>query len=576
MKYGERSISNSMIRAPAPVYAAFTAYRGDFAVAFGLSGGVSALTLTVTLYMLQVYDRVLASRSKETLLLLTVMAFAGLAALGVFDSLRLRLLMRIGLRISDTLGARVLNAMVTDTALKGDAAYRHGLRDIDNLQQFIGSAAFAALLDAPFLLLFLGVLFYLHWAFFAIVLTGGAILLGIALLGQALTATALTNSMNGLDRAHNFADDGLHNAQVLEGMGMSAPFVERYRKMWRDSLASGIPAADGNIRLSSLSRSVRQLIQIAILGVGALLVLDFAASAGVMIAASILGARALAPIESAASTWRNIVSARAAWNRLESFLAHAPERQEEPDLPAPRGDLQFQKVSYVAPFTRKAIAVNLNFSLKAGESLGIIGPSGSGKSTLVRLLTGAWPATSGTVRLDGANIYTWPRHQIARHVGYLPQNIELFSGTVSDNIARFAEPDPDSVVKAAMLANAHQMILSLPNGYNTEVGAQGHQLSGGERQRIALARALYGDPKLVALDEPNSNLDTAGEEALKATLASLKKLGVTVIVIAHRPIILSEMDKLMALREGAIEAFGPRDEVMKRYTAQRAPAGSVA
>jgi PrtD family type I secretion system ABC transporter len=551
-----------------PVREALKANRHLFAVAFAFSAAISVLALTGSLYMLQVYDRVLTSRSEETLLLLTLIAFGSLVVLGVLDALRLRLLTRAGICVGEALSARVLRAMVATSAQNGGAAARHGLRDIDSVRNFIGSAVFAGLLDAPFLALFLVILLLMHWVFFAIVLVGGAVLVAIALLNQALTSGPLTRSMAGIVQAHTFADDGLHNADVLEGMGMSSTFVGRWRRQWLDSLRMGLTASDNEVGFGGASKAVRQLIQIALLGAGALLVLDFHATGGVMIASSILGARALAPIESTVGAWKSIIAVRLAWGRLRMLLAQAPRREEGMALPAPSGHLQVQRVSYVVPVGRRPVLSNVSFELKAGESLGIIGPSAAGKSTLMRLLIGAWPCAAGAVRLDGGDIYAWPRQELSRYIGYLPQDVELFSGSVRENIARLTQGDPEDIVRAAKLAHAHEMILALPNGYDTDIGEQGHRLSGGQRQRIGLARSLYGDPRLVALDEPNSNLDAAGEEALMQTLLALKQQGVTVAVVAHRPMILDNMDKMLALRDGMVEAFGPRAEIMQRYAAR--------
>jgi PrtD family type I secretion system ABC transporter len=373
-------------------------------------------------------------------------------------------------------------------------------------------------------------------------------------------------------QAHEFAEDGLRNSDILEGMGMSSTFVGRWRQRWIESLQVGAAASDQDSRLSALSKVVRLLIQIALLGAGALLILDFRATGGIMIGATIIGARALAPIESAVASWKGVIAVRLAWTRLVELLEKAPKREEGMKLPTPRGHVEVSGLYYSVPGTRKHILTNINFEIAPGESLGIIGPSGSGKSTLLRLLVGAWPCTGGAVRLDGGDIYTWPRSEWGRHIGYLPQDVELFTGTVRENIARMAEGDPDAVVRAAQHVHAHEMILALPKGYDTEIGESGHRLSGGQGQRIGIARALYGEPRLVVLDEPNSNLDGMGEDALIATLAELKAQGITVIVVAHRPRILNSVTKMLVLRaNGTVEAYGPRAEVMQQY-AKRAAA----
>jgi PrtD family type I secretion system ABC transporter len=541
------------------------------AVAFVFSGAMSILALTSSFYMLEVYDRVLASRSLETLGLLTVIAVVALCVFSALDALRLRLLIRVGMRVSDKLTSKVLRAMIALSAQVGGAAARQGLRDVETMRNFVGSPGFAALIDAPFLLVFLVVLFMLHWAYFVIVLTGGFLIVSIAALDQILAMRQLGNFISTQIRAHQFAEDGLRNADVLEGMGISSAFVDVWRKQWLDSLEASIASSNKDTLLMGYSRAIRQIIYVVTLGTGALLVIDYHASGGVMIAASILGGRALAPIEALVSSWKNVTAARLARNRVLEILQRAPKRDEGMALPAPEGRLKAERVTYSPPGASKATVVNVSFAIEVGDSLGVIGPSASGKSTLARLLIGAWPCNAGNVRLDGADIYSWPRNELSRYIGYLPQDVELFGGTVRQNIARLSEGDPEAVVAAAKLANAHEMILALPKGYETEVGEQGAKLSGGQRQRIGFARALYGDPRLVVLDEPNSNLDAKGEEALLDTLSELKRRRVTVVIVAHRPSIIARVDKMLALRDGTVEAFGLRNEVMQRY-AQRAQA----
>ena len=551
---------------PDPVREALVACRPLFVSAFLFSAAMSLLALTTSFYMLQVYDRVLSSRSEDTLLLLTVIAFVAIAVFAALDSLRMRLLMRIGMRVGDKLSATVLRAMIASASQTGGATLRSGLRDVETIRSFVASPGLAALMDAPFIVVYLLVLVLLDPVFLVIVLVGGGILVAIALANQRMTNPGVTRSIQLSMRAQSFADDGLRNADVLEGMGMSALFVERWRKSWLEGLVVGSEASDRDSRLSSLSRGVRLLIQIALLGAGALLILDFKATGGIMIGASIIGGRALAPIESTVSTWKSIIAMRLAWDRIVKLLAQAPRRDEGMRLPAPGGRIQVANLQYVLPGTRRVILQGIGFELQAGESLGIIGPSASGKSTLVRLLVGAWPCTAGAVRLDGADIYAWPRRELSAHVGYLPQDVELFAGTVRENIARLDEGDPDAVVRAAKRAGAHEMILALPKEYNTDIGDWGHKLSGGQSQRIGIARAVYGEPRYVVLDEPNSNLDGQGEEALVATLIDLKREGVTTVIVAHRPSILRTVDKLLVLKaNGTVEAYGPREEVMAKF-----------
>jgi PrtD family type I secretion system ABC transporter len=558
-----------------PVREAILANRTLLTAAFGLSAVMSVLALTTSFYMLQVYDRVLSSRSVDTLILLTVMAIGGIATFSALDSLRGRLLMRIGMQVSERLSSSVLRAMVAASSQSGGVAMRSGLRDVETVRNFVGSPALGAVMDAPFILLYMVVLILLDPWLFAVVVVGAVILVCLALANQRLTNPGIGRALGLSARTHEFAEDGLRNADVLEGMGMSATFVSRWRRQWLESQRTNTSAADLDSRFSSMSKGVRMLIQIFLLGVGALLILDFKGTGGIMIGASIIGSRALAPIETLVSTWKSVIATRLAWARIVDLLEKAPRRDEGMRLPAPKGQLDVVSVSYVSRATGKPILQNVSFSLQPGESLGVIGPSASGKSTLMRLLTGAWPCTAGVVRLDGANIFAWPRGDLASYIGYLPQDVELFEGTVRENIARMSEGDPDVIVRAAQRARAHEMILALPKGYDTEVGGNGHRLSGGQSQRIGIARALYGDPKLVVLDEPNSNLDSMGEEALLASLVELKTIGATVIIVAHRPAVLANVDKMLVLKaNGSVEAFGPRAEVMQRFT-RRAPASNV-
>ena len=550
-----------------PVRDALRSEKPLFASAFGFSAVISILALTTSLYMLQVYDRVLASRSVDTLLLLTIIATAAILVFSALESLRLRLLIRIGMRVAEKMSTRVLRAMVASTSQSSTTTMHSGVRDVETIRNFIGSNGFAALMDAPFIVVYLVVLLFLSPVFLGIVVAGGAILVALALANQRMTNPHLVRSMTLSARAGEFAEDGLRNSDVLEGMGMSNSFVTRWRRQWLEALRIGTVASDRDSGLQAWSRSVRLLIYIFLLGAGALLILNFKGTGGIMIAASIIGGRALQPIESFIASWKSVTAVRLAWERLTILLRHAPKRDEGMSLPAPEGRMQLNSVFFAVPSTRKTILQNVSFELAAGESLGIIGASACGKSTLLRLMVGAWPAGSGTVRLDGADVYTWPREELSRHIGYLPQDVELFSGTVRENIARMQEGDPEAVVRAAKRAGAHDMILSLPKGYDTDIGNYGHNLSGGQSQRIGIARALYGDPKLIVLDEPNSNLDSFGEEALLQTMAQLKEEKVTLVIVAHRSTILQNVDKMLVLRpNGTVEAFGPREKVVQRFT----------
>jgi PrtD family type I secretion system ABC transporter len=544
------------------------ASAGLFGYALLFSTAMAVLTLTTSLYMLEVYDRVLTSRSEETLLLLTLIAIAAIMVFAALDSLRSRLFVRAGMQTTAKVAPRVLRAMLATSSRSGGLAPRQGLRDLETIRSFIASPTLGQLCDSPFLLFYLAVLLYLHWIYFIIVCFGGVLLAAIAAVDQALTSRLLARSINLSIKAHAFAEDGVKNADVVEGIGMSTTFVERWFSVWVDSLKAALIASDKDSFLAGISKALRLTIQIALLGTGAVLVLDYHASGGIMIAASILGSRALAPIEAIVAAWKNVVNVRLAWARVQDLLKNAPGREEGMALPAPEGRINVVGASFSAPGSTRMILAGINLSLAPGESLGIIGPSGSGKSTLVRVLVGAWPCFSGNVRLDGADVYNWPRTELSPHIGYLPQDVELFDFSVRQNIARLAEGDPEKVVTAAKLAGAHEMILGLPNGYDTVLGDAGQKLSGGQRQRIGIARALYGAPRFVVLDEPNSNLDAIGEQALQATILELKQKRVTFVIVSHRPMTLSVVDKILVLRDGVAEAFGSRAEILPRLGAR--------
>lgn len=567
-----RTSSRTLETAPDPLLAAVGASTRLFGHAFLFSTAMAVLTLTTSFYMLEVYDRVLTSRSEETLLLLTLISFAAICVYAALDSLRARLFVRASMRTSARVAPLILRAMLASSSRSGGLEPRQGLRDLETIRAFLASPTLGQLCDAPFLIFYLAIMLYLHWIYFFIVLFGGVLLASIAMLDQVLTSRTLYRSITLSIRAHAYAEDGVKNSDVLEGLGMSSTFVERWFGIWVESLKAALGASDKDTLLAGISKALRLLIQIALLGTGAVLVLDYHASGGIMIAASILGSRALAPIEAIVAAWKNVVNVRLAWQRIQDLLRRAPRRDEGMVLPAPEGKIDAVELSFGAPGLSRMILSGVSFSLAPGESLGIIGPSASGKSTLLRLLVGAWPCLGGHVRLDGADIYRWPRAELSHHIGYLPQDVELFGSSVRQNIARLADGDPEKVVAAARLAGAHEMILGLPNGYDTEVGDAGHKLSGGERQRIGIARALYGEPRFVVLDEPNSNLDAVGEQALQSTILELKKRRVTFVIVSHRPMTLSVVDKILLLRDGIAEAFGPRQEILPRI-GSRTPTG---
>jgi PrtD family type I secretion system ABC transporter len=528
------------------------------------SVAVNLLLLVPALYMLQLFDRVVTSRSVETLLLLTLAALLALVMMSALDALRARLLAAAATALDRRLGPRVLDGLVAQTARVTGADYVNGLRDTNTLRAFLLGPGILGLFDAPWLPFFLLVVFLMHPFLGVVGLLGAAAMLLVAVFNERFTRQPLERVQAESRRVSRFVDAGLRNAEVIAALGMLPAFVRRWgaqneRMLREQSAASGLGSA-----FSALTKLARQLVQVAMLAAGAWLVVEQQVTAGIMMASSILLGRALAPVEMLVGNWRTLVEVRSAWRRLGQLLAANPQAGAATELPAPKGALSVERVVFTLRPGDKPILRGVSFALEPGESLGLIGPSGAGKSTLARLVVGVWQAQAGVVRLDGANVATWPRERLGPQIGYLPQDVELFAGTVAENIARLSEVDSAAVMRAAQRAGVHDLVLRLPKGYDTDVGEAGAALSPGQRQRIGLARALYGEPRLVVLDEPNANLDAEGDEALVRALRDLKQAGATTIVIAHRPSLLGGVDRLLVLREGAVELFGPRAEIMAR------------
>ncbi len=536
----------------------YFAYAGFFSLA------INALLLVPALYMLQVFDRVLSSRSEETLVMLSVGALLALAMMAVLDVLRAQLLAACGVALDRWLGPSVLQGLLEQTARLGGAEHLNGLRDVATLRGFLVGAGVVALFDAPWLPLFLLLIYLFHPVLGAVALAGAALMLLLAVLNERVTRAPLEQALAAGRRAGRFIDASTANAETVSALGMRRAVTQRWQVLNDAALGEQAAASRLGAKYSGLTKFTRQFIQMAMLGVGAYLVIAQHLSAGVMIAATIILGRALAPVEMLVAGWRNLVEVRSAWRRLERLFAANPPAPAGTSLPAPKGSLAVERVLYAFPGAAQAALRGVSFNLPAGESLGVIGPTAAGKSTLARLLIGVWKPTAGAVRLDGADVSAWPREQLGKHVGYVPQAVGLFSGTVAGNIARLGEPNDAAVIRAAKRAHVHDMILRLPRGYDTELGEGGAGLSPGQRQRVALARALYGEPRLVVLDEPNANQDAEGDEALILALRDLKQAGVTVVAVAHRPSLLVNVDKLLVLRDGVAELFGPRVEVTAR------------
>ncbi len=536
--------------------------RGSFLGAALFSLAINLLYLAAPLYMLQVYDRVVPSGSVSTLVMLTVMLLAAFAALGVLDMVRGRILARAGIRLDRQLAGRVVAA----TMQRASASGSQPLRDFDMVRALVGGSSVSAMLDLPWVPVYILVLAALH-PLLGVFALGSAVILGLmALVNEWLVRRPQKAANAASARSYAFTDMSMRNAEVVHAMGMTGGLLRRWSLERNRFLVNLTEAGDRAGAMTSLIKLLRMSMQSLILGLGAYLVIERMASAGVMFAAMLLLGRALQPVEQVVGNWRAIVSARGAWLRVRDLLAAAAPGDKALALPRPAGRLSVEGLSYAAPGTLKPILRGVAFKLEPGEVLGVIGPSGAGKSTLARLLVGVLSPTSGAVRLDGADVAHWPREQLGRHVGYLPQDIEIFADSVAANVGRFQDGADAEIIRAAQTAGVHDTILRLPEGYETQVGTGGAVLSGGIRQRIGLARAVFGDPSLVVLDEPNSNLDHHGEFALAECIGALKEQGTTVIVVSHRMATLGMVDKILALDEGTATAFGPRNEVISRLT----------
>jgi len=534
---------------------------------FVLLAGTASLVLNLALlmpsiYMTQVFDRVFSSRSVETLVMLSTLALLALALGFCMDVVRARALAWSGRAIDRRLSPAALAGVLRDAAGVGGRANTDVLRDIAQLRTFLSGTGIHAMFDAPWLPIYVLVIGLMHPALGAAAALGAVLLIALGLLTERLTRTHAERALQRSRGTTKHAEALTRNAEVIIGMGMTQAAVASWEARHQELLDAQAQLGAVTARLSATARMTRQALQIVMLGLGAWLVIDAHASPGIMVAATILLGRALQPVEQLIGGWKVLVEARGAWGRLgDRPTGQADETSLA--LPAPAGRLELERLIFSVSPGRPPLIKGVGFTLEAGESLGIIGPSASGKTTLIRLILGIWKPQAGVVRLDGADVARWDRDALGRHIGYLPQDVELFAGSVAQNIARLGAINSEQVVRAAQLAHAHEMILRLPDGYDTQIGEAGGILSGGQRQRIAFARALYGNPQLVVLDEPNANLDAQGEAALAAALAELKARGVTTIMVGHRPALMSQLDKLAALKDGALEAFGPATKVLQ-------------
>jgi PrtD family type I secretion system ABC transporter len=524
---------------------------------------VNTLTLGIPLYTIQVFDRVLPSGSGATLIVLTIAVLGGIAAANALEEVRARLLISLGIQFDAQLSKQLFERLVERDGDAASVAKSGAVRDLDTVRHALTGSAILTLFDLPWTPLFLLACFYLHPVLGIISLGGAVLVIGLAVLNQVLVGQRLATSAKLTEESYRLTEGVLGNAETVRAMGMLPELSKRWSDIRVQAIAMQADASAGNSSVSSVIKFVRYTLQVLIMGAGAWLAVGREISPGSLFAASLICTRALMPVDQLVGVWRQILSALAALGRVEEVLA-VPLRPKTMELPVPAGRLSVEALSYTVPGARAPTLNDISFLVNPGESLGIVGPSAAGKSTLARLLVGAIKPTAGNVRLDGADVWSWGRAQFGTFTGYVSQNIELFEGTIAENIARFRAVDAAEIVAAARLAGVHEMILSFPKGYDTRLLASGAPLSGGQRQRIALARSVFGNPKLVVLDEPNSNLDSDGETALHTLLAALKARGTTVIMIAHRPSILVSLDKVLVLTNGAVAEFGPIARVMPR------------
>lgn len=558
------------------ILSALAAYKSGFWSIGVFTAIINLLMLAPAIYMLQVYDRVLASSNQMTLLMLTLLVLGLFVFMGVLEWVRSFVVIRLGTQMDMRLNQRVYTAAFEASLKNGSLGAGQALNDLTSLRQFATGNALFAFFDAPWFPIYLMVIFLFHPWLGAMALAGAVLLVLLALLNQRVAREPLAEAGRISIRATQKAGANLRNAEVIEAMGILANLRQRWLTEHRSFLGQQNLASERTAAVSAWSKGVRLALQSLMLGLGALLAVAGEITPGMMIAGSILIGRVLGPLDQLIAVWGQWSSARQAYERLDQLLQAHPPREAGMNLPAPRGELRVESVSACAPGGRVPVLSNIGFTLEAGDVLGILGPSGCGKSSLARLLVAAQPVLTGKVRLDGADMHQWDKAVLGPYIGYLPQDVQLFAGSIAENIARFGEVDAEQAVAAAQMAGVHDMILRLPQGYDTCLGDGGSGLSGGQKQRIGLARALYGLPALIVLDEPNANLDETGEQALLATITRLKELGRTVVLITHKPTLLKGANKLLLLRAGQMQAFGPAERVLQELQGSAKPAATPA
>jgi PrtD family type I secretion system ABC transporter len=538
--------------------------RGVFIFLFSVSGIINILALTGSFYMLQIYDRALTSGSVPTLLALSVLAIGLYLFQGLFDVIRSQVLVRIGARLDKRI-APLAHQVAIDMPRFGfstSEALERG-RDVDTVRGFLGGQGPTALFDLPWMPLYLAFVYFLHPLLGALVLGGAIVLTMLTIATEIMTRRLAGSTHQAAIERNAIADSNARNAEILKAMGMAKRAVARFDKANAEHLSLQTKTNDISGTFGAISKVLRMILQSATLGLGAYLTIQGELSAGAIIACSVASARALAPVDQAIGNWKGVVAARTAFQRLKETVIALADVEAPLALPAPKDMLQVERITVAAPDSGRVLLSDVEFQVKSGQALGIIGPSGGGKTTLVRAMTGIWPVLRGSVRLDGAELTQWKDEDLGRHVGYLPQDVSLLDGTVAENISRFdAENDSRAIVAAAQAAGIHEMVVRLPDGYRTKLGAQGAALSAGQRQRIGLARALYKDPFLVVMDEPNSNLDGEGEAALTEAIKGIRARGGIAMVIAHRPSALVAVDLVAVIQNGRLTAFGPKEEII--------------
>ncbi len=560
-RYDNQDLLIAGIRATAPV----------FGTAMVFSFFINLLLFTGPLYMLQIYDRVITSRNETTLLVLTVIAAFCIVIYAILEMLRSRILVRAGMLFDEKVGGAVFNAVHRGNLRHPGGGHVQCLRDIDTIREFLTGSGLITLCDAPWFPVFVFASFLLHPWFGYLALAGTFVTLSLTLLNELATRKGLESASRASMAANQNAQAMFRNTEAIHAMGMLGALRQMWSKHHNAALELQASASDRAGIIVASTKFFRMFLQTAVLGTGGYLVIYREISPGAMIAASIIISRALQPIELAVGNWRGFLAARSAFDRVRRLFTVAGAEPERMSLPVPRGELHVSDLIAAAPGKKNSPAIlkGVSFNLEAGEVIGVVGPSAAGKSTLARVIVGVWPILRGTVRLDGSDLSHWNPEELGQHIGYLPQDVELFAGTVAQNIARFQKIETESVIFAAQLAGCKELIQHLPDGFNTQVGDGGEALSGGQRQRIGLARALYGKPSLVVLDEPNANLDAAGEDALLNAVQTLKSLQTTVMIITHKINILAAADKIMIMNDGVVQAFGTRDAILQRLMGPR-------